>query len=504
MQVFRTIETDSHKIIERVNYPQLEVEEIIEEPNQEVTVKASVNEEELLLQPDVETEVEHLPEEPVDYTEGVLRTVSRHSDSTVTSRQVIRRHIQVSMVKKIHDDEARTSEEDSSSDEDPSEEVEFKPVVRERGRVVRTAVRHTANDATVRQVIRKHEVETEELPMPFAVSDLQRKTEAEEEVVSSPLLSTEVYTEPDMFLNTEEGIARELQFTRLAQRQDDTPSTRRQVIRSVVGEKYMTTAREDPKDVEEEQDNIDVLAGPTSSKDEEGQDLDEDVADSDTKDYLVSRFAIRRKEEDVTHRQVYRIVETEVNRLIEYEKEGKSEEVVGEEVLPEPVYDAQVEEEPDYMRQVFEGDHGQNLASDDDEHTLKRTVVRTPEDSVSRRQVIRRRVQQTESVILRMHSEDEEEESSSEEEDTAVTGINGVYENGINEEEGKRPDVIAEDLPRKFDFLRTAIRQQEHYPVTKRQVYREKEIRTVELEMKNQISADNGQKIEGSSLNVEV
>lgn len=514
-QVFRTIETDSQKIIEKVSYPQMEVEEIIEEPSTEGIVESSLNEGEFLPQPAVETAVNHQPEETAEDTEGFHRTVSRHSDSFTTRRQVIRRHIQVSMVKKIHDDEAKSSEEEEieeeleeeaslSSDEHPSEEVEFKPMVRERSRVIRTAVRKSARDPSARKVIRKHETETSDVPLPLEVSGLPRSIQIEEEIVPESPTLTEVYTEPGLYFETRGGekIGEEPKVTRFVQRQEDVPSSRRQVIRSIVREKFTITAREAGKDLIEDQNGGDTSANLISSEDEGDQGLIEHVADEGGKEGIVTRLAIRGDEHNVTHRQVYRIVEAKINLPMEYENEAKPQEVIDEKVLPEPSYSAFVEEEPDYLGDLVEEHHIKNVASDDDdEPTVRRTILRTPEDAITRRQVIRRRVKQTESVVLHMHSEDEEEESSSGEEET-VADINGVYENGLNGEEGIDLELIREDLPRKFDHLRTAVRREEHLPISRRQVYRKRDIAMVKEELKNQMNVEKDKTVEsgGRSL----
>ena len=506
---------DSQKIIEKVSYPQMEVDEVVEEPSTEGIVESSLNEEELLLQPAAETVVDRQPEETAKHT-GVHRTVSRHSDSVTTRRQVIRRHIQVSMVKKIHDEEARSSEEEGeeeleeeieeeseeeaspSSDEHPSEEVEFKPMIREGRRVIRTAVRRSARDRSARKVIRTHEKETHDVPLPLEVSGLPpQKIVVEEEVVSESPVLAEVYTEPDLYLETGgEKAHEEPKVIRFVQRQDEVPSSRRQVIRSVVRETFTTTAREGGKNLLiEDQNAEDTSSSPISSEDEGDQVLFEDVAGGG----LQTRLAIRGDERNITHRQVYRVVDKEVSQLMEYGTEAKPEEAVVEEVLPEPSHSAQVEEEPDYLEHLVEEHNIKGVASVDEEPTIRRTILRTPEDAITRRQVIRRRVQQTESVVLHIHSEGEEEESSSEEEEVPVAEINGVYENGLNGEEGVDLEIIREDLPRKFDHLRTAVRREEHYPLSRRQVYRKKDISVAKEEVKKQMKIDKDKTVESGS-----
>ena len=455
----------------------MEVEETIEEPSKEETVAASVNEEEYLFQPTVETEVESVPEEPKESSEKVQRTVSRqHSDSIVTKRQVIRRHVQVSMVKKILDDEAKSSEEySSSSDEQPSEEIDFEPASRERSRVIRTAIRRTGDESSGRKVFRVHEKQTEEVPASLEVSDFPRKIEIDEEAIPDSTVLEEVHAEPEIALDgLREPILEQPLVTRVAQRQDNVQSSRRQVIRSVVRETLTTTAREDHG----EEDDMDASSS-TSSGIEEDHGFEEDEGDNvREQQHIVTRLAIRGDLEDVTHRQVYRTLETEERALFKYENGERAEYEVEEEMLPEPVNDVLVEEEPEYLK---------GRLQQGDEPISKRTILKAPEDLVTSRQVIRTRVRQTELVNMRINSEDEE--LNDEEEDGE---INGVYENGLT----KEPAFIQGG--RKFDFLRTAVRQEEDYPPTTRNVFREE---VAVMKEKGQINTDSIA-ITGSSVSL--
>ena len=467
----------------------MEVEETIEEPSKEDTVEASMNEEEYLVEPTVEAEVECQPEETKESSEKVERTVSRHSDSIVSRRQVIRRHVQVSMVKKILDDEAKSSEEySSSSDEQPSEEIDFEPVNRERSRVIRTAIRRTGDESSGRKVFRLHEKQTEEVPASLEVSDFPRKIEINEEVIPDSTVLDDVHAQPEMALDGwGDPTLEQPQVTRVAQRQDNAQSSRRQVIRSVVRETFKTTAREDHA----EEEYVVDASSSTSSGIEEDQDLEEDEGDDvSEQQHLVTRLAIRGDLENITHRQVYRTLETETRELFTYENGERAGDELEEEILPEPISDVLVEEEPEYLKDVLQ---------QGDEPVSKRTILRAPEDPVTSRQVIRMRVRQTELVTMQMNSEDEELDDEEEEELEPVSPageINGVYENGI-----KEPAFIQGDLGGKFDFLRTAVRQEEDYPLTTRKVFREE----VAVRKDNsQINADSKEILEttGSSVSL--
>ena len=466
-------------------------------------------EEEFLPPPLVETEVEYQPEEISEHHAEIHRTVSRYSDTTVTKRQVIRKHIQVSMVKKLREDEIDSSEEySSSSEEQPSEEVEFEPMKREKEQVTRTAVRLGGEDVSKRQVIRKREQETEAVVETFedekVASDVPRKIEIEEEVIFESPISADVHTEPDIFLGTAEMPGRirendEPQVTRVVQRQEEVPVTKRQVIRSVVRETYLTTAKAERSEFEDEEDQSDVTLSSTSSEDNDDKVLDEEARIDGREERHIARTAVRNGQENVTRRQVYRSVETEVHNVIDHEMVDETEDLVDEEKLPEPIVSSQVEVEPEYFEQFLEQAPAQDLNIEEQKALIKRTILRQPDDTVTRRQVIRSMVTETHAGIFHANLEESDKEEDEEVPiappqevafDHSEISINGVYENGLDEEGAEEEEVVEEDLPRKLGFLRTAVRQGEQLPVTRRQVYRKKvkEITTIDEEVQNQIN----------------
>lgn len=485
-----------------------EVEELIETPREEETLESTFLEEEVIASPVIESEAEcqadFVPPEEEKQSTEVRRVVSRQSDPVISKRQVIRKHIQVSMVTKLRENEVESSEEYSSSSEEEGggveEETAFEPVKRAKSSVLRTAVRQVSDDASKRQVIRKRERETEELiEDDTAGSGVAGTIQVTENVRSELPISPDANSTLEEFLGhsetggDEEEMVEEdpgMQLTRVVQRTNEEPVSSRQVIRSVVRESYLTTATVQRESQESEDE---YFQSATSSDNDDDREIDDTAEEENGSELNMSRIAIRGEPNGVTRRQVYRTIEVEIHDFKEHRVEGsdlEEEAVVEDDVIPKPVITSEVEEQPDYTGRYFEEEPD---ATWDEEPSMKRTIVRQPDDVVTRRQVIRSEVIETHSNILHLTPEDEEDFTAELEKansDPREVEVNGMGDSSI--EEIDEVGIINEDLPKKFDFLRTALRQGEKEPVTRRQVYRSKveEITTIDEEIKNQMNAE--------------
>ena len=468
-------------------------------------------EEETIPIPEVTVETEN---EPDRFFAALQQT--EVTEKIITSRQVVRTQFGKVHEKTVKYDEPSLKDSVKVEEEvvvEPSEEMvvevephglmevepqglmeaEFTPRKRERIPVTRTALRHGDEAASQRQVIRIRETETEKLPV--------NEVSTTEELIVAPVVVADVESLPqvdfDALIDTKQDDRRkEGNIARTVHRLEEIPVTRRQVVRSSVRETYTTTARVD--DSEENESTVTHTIPEVTQQMPEamevGSKVDGNSAQPVIKREHATRTAVRMGEDIVTKRQVFRSYETETHKIMEFDRpksEDKNREEVQEEALPEPVASVDVEVQPELY---FEGE----TVLDIKDRGLTRTVVRHGEDEVSRRQVLRSHITETHAIRVGYedYSEDTVEEVIAEPEEAIVDHAE-VLVNGLEDEMEDQYDVYDRELivekgsmTGKFDFLRTALRQEE-FEVTRRQVYRSTVTEVVDLDEEKRLNLIN-------------
>ena len=396
-------------------------------------------------------------------------------------------------------------------------ELQWKPEIKEQRHITRTAYRHDEDVVTKRQVIRtrstevhkilefekrrhKHRLERAESP----------KEEPESDVVAEPVATEELEDEPDFQFDEDTVDEKEERDTqpkvrRTVVRQAEEPVTRRQVIRRRVKESYTSTERLDLDDDEEQQRPVveedEVLPEPAIAAEVETEpDYQFDLPEEELVNGVVEevpvkkepemmRTVLRQIEMPVTRRQVFRRRVQESYVQTEHRDVIDQEEPEDHDIIPEPLVDTDVENEPEYDFNLPDEELVNGLVEEDETKlNMKRTVMRQEEIPVTRRQVFRKQV--IESHVRTDHYESGSSEESRESTPTGEEIQNGLPEHNDIDDNGAVDDFIVEEteLPRKFDYLRTALRQEE-YPVTRRQVYRQRvqEARPIEIETEKNV-----------------